>query len=79
MSEAKVEGLSRQATPPRRFAPGDRVRYVTSRASPPKTQSVRYTILAVVPESRFASYRIKGDTEPYERVAGEPQLTALVE
>ncbi|MBL8551803.1 MAG: hypothetical protein JNJ73_17585 [Hyphomonadaceae bacterium] len=66
-----------EAPSPSRFARGDRVRYVPSRANPPKTQSIAYTIMAVVPGSRFTSYRIKGDTEPYERVAGEPQLTLL--
>jgi hypothetical protein len=33
----------------------------------------------VFPGSRFITYRIKGDTEPYERVAGESQLAPLDE
>jgi hypothetical protein len=59
------------------FSRGDRVRYVLSRASPPKTQSVAYTVLAALNEGHFASYRIKGGTKPYERVAVEPQLAPL--
>jgi hypothetical protein len=77
LSSATLEPRAEQEPSQGRFTRGDRVRYVPSRANPPKTQSISYTIVAVVPGSRFTSYRIKGDTEPYERVAGEPQLTRL--
>jgi hypothetical protein len=65
------------AAPLTRFSKGDRVRYIASRANPPKTQSVCYTIVSVIPGDRFFSYRIKGDSERHERVAGEAQLEPL--
>lgn len=79
MHRPQSRKLAERSQPQERFARGDRVRYIASRANPPKTHAISYTIVAVVPGKPFTSYRIKGDTEPYERVAGEPQLTSLDE
>lgn len=59
----------------RRFQIGERVQYAPSRRNPPKTATMQFTIVRVMPEGAPRSfYRIKGDGEACERIAAESQL-----